>query len=86
MPLLYGEGELKAFQRLQYEIVRSRRDESILAWSRPVKKTEILPASILPSSTSTGDLDYVAAPAPGLLAPSPKYFSNLGDIISIPPM
>ena len=33
MPLLYGEGDLKAFQRLQYEVVRSRRDESIFAWS-----------------------------------------------------
>lgn len=86
MPLLYGEGELKAFQRLQYEIVRSRRDESILAWSRPVKKTENLPASILPSSTSADDYDYVTAPAPGLLAPSPKYFSESGDIVYIPPM
>lgn len=66
--------------------MRSRRDESILTWSRPVKKTEILPASILPSSTSAGDLDYVAAPAPSLLAPSPKYFSGSGNIISIPPM
>lgn len=34
MPLLYGEGGLKAFIRLQYEIVRSRRDESIFAWTR----------------------------------------------------
>ena len=80
MPLLYGEGELKAFQRLQYEIVRSRRDESIFAWSRPVKETEF------PSSTSADYLNYVAAPAPGLLAPSPKYFSESGDIVSIPPM
>lgn len=70
MPLLYGEGEgeHKAFQRLQYEIVRSRRDESIFAWSRPVKDKSF---------------DYTTAPAPGLLAPSPKYFSESGDIVPI---
>ena len=72
MPLLYGEGEFKAFQRLQYEIVRSRRDESIFAWSRPV--------------ITTGILAYRYAPSPGLLAPSPKYFSESGDIVPIDPI
>ena len=32
MPLLYGEGGLKAFKRLQYEILRSLKDETIFAW------------------------------------------------------
>ena len=82
MPLLYGEGEHKAFQRLQYEILRLRRDESIFAWSRSVKETEILRDGILPS-TSPGHYDYATAPAPGLLAPSPKYFSESGDIVPI---
>ncbi|KAI0387196.1 HET-domain-containing protein [Hypomontagnella monticulosa] len=31
MPLLYGEGN-KAFQRLQEEVVKSRNDDSLLAW------------------------------------------------------
>ncbi|KAI0599254.1 HET-domain-containing protein [Biscogniauxia sp. FL1348] len=31
MPLLYGEG-LKAFQRLQHEIIKISNDQSILAW------------------------------------------------------
>lgn len=35
MPLLYDEGGLKAFMRLQYEIIRGRWDESIFAWTRP---------------------------------------------------
>ena len=35
MPLLYGEGP-KAFQRLQEEILRTKRDFSILAWSSRV--------------------------------------------------
>lgn len=35
MPLLYGEGATKAFERLQHEIIRSGHDESIFAWSLP---------------------------------------------------
>lgn len=34
MPLIYGEGR-KAFQRLQEEIVRRSRDQSIFAWRLP---------------------------------------------------
>lgn len=33
MPLLYGEGEEKAFTRLQREIITARSDQSILAWT-----------------------------------------------------
>jgi hypothetical protein len=32
MPLLYGEGGHKAFQRLQHEILKSTDDESLFAW------------------------------------------------------
>jgi hypothetical protein len=35
MPLLYGEGAMKAFRRLQDEIIKSTDDESIYAWSYP---------------------------------------------------
>ena len=35
MPLLYGEGEEKAFVRLQREIITARCDQSILAWAHP---------------------------------------------------
>jgi hypothetical protein len=35
MPLLYGEGGTKAFKRLQEEILKGTRDQSILAWSAP---------------------------------------------------
>lgn len=43
MPLLYGEGGLKAFIRLQYEILRSRRDESIFAWTK-LSRHDLFPA------------------------------------------
>ncbi|KAM6486119.1 heterokaryon incompatibility protein-domain-containing protein [Trichoderma sp. SZMC 28011] len=33
MPLLYGEGQGKAFRRLQEEIIKSTNDDSIYAWS-----------------------------------------------------
>lgn len=66
MPLLYGEGERKAFQRLQYEIVRSRRDETIFAWTREEQDK----------------LEYANMPPPGLLAPSPRNFSKSGDLVA----
>lgn len=37
MPLLYGEGATKAFERLQHEIIRSGDDESIFAWLMPMR-------------------------------------------------
>lgn len=55
MPLLYGEGAVKSFQRLQIEIMRRSSDESLFAWT---------------SKQS----------ASGLLASSPSYFANSGDI------
>ncbi|KAI4269161.1 MAG: hypothetical protein LQ337_007451 [Flavoplaca oasis] len=33
MPLLYGEGAFRAFQRLQVEIIRQSSDESLFAWT-----------------------------------------------------
>jgi hypothetical protein len=35
MPLLYGEGEKKAFHRLQEEILKNSDDQSLLAWTAP---------------------------------------------------
>jgi hypothetical protein len=35
MPVIYGEGEKKAFFRLQLEIMRTSHDQSIFAWSSP---------------------------------------------------
>lgn len=46
MPLFYGEGEEKAFLRLQQEVIRQTDDESIFAWRR----------SCGPDSTATGIL------------------------------
>lgn len=37
MPLLYGEGEQRAFRRLQEEILKTNDDQSIFAWKLPTE-------------------------------------------------
>jgi hypothetical protein len=52
MPLLYGEG-LKAFQRLQEEIIRNSDDQSILAWH-----SDVIDESIWPKDASCFSDEY----------------------------
>jgi hypothetical protein len=68
MPPLYGEGE-KSFMRLQLEILKTSDDESIFAWDAKYRRSE--------------DESYAYALQKlnsGLLATTPKYFMNLGNI------
>ncbi|KAI4917801.1 hypothetical protein J4E85_009893 [Alternaria conjuncta] len=37
MPLLYGEGRIKAFRRLQEEIMKISEDETLFAWEAPYR-------------------------------------------------
>jgi hypothetical protein len=50
--MLYGEGGQKAFSRLQLEIVKNSKDQSLFAWSGrgfgPVMDTERGPLAIHP--------------------------------------
>jgi hypothetical protein len=72
MPILYGEGAQKAFNRLQDSILGMSDDHSILAWNRfpPVPpKTLDLPKQ--------SDFDC--------LAPDPWYFNNRRRIITVSP-
>ncbi|GKZ35689.1 hypothetical protein AbraIFM66950_006440 [Aspergillus brasiliensis] len=68
MPLIYGEGDYKAFTRLQREIMRYSRDESILAWGSQ--------GAELTTSDSV-DLGFSA----GVFAASPADFANCGKIV-----
>jgi hypothetical protein len=52
MPLLYGEGGIKAFARLQEEIIKRGLDQSFLAWILP---TDWFEMQLLPT-----DLDFFA--------------------------
>ena len=56
MPLLYGEG-MKAFRRLQEEIIRKENDESIFAWASEREKFD--------NTTSYGG---ILAPSPAAFA------------------
>ncbi|KAF2280445.1 uncharacterized protein EI97DRAFT_498619 [Westerdykella ornata] len=49
MPLLYGEGGSKAFQRLQEEIIKRNLDQTFLAWTLPSGDTGE-PTDLLASS------------------------------------
>jgi hypothetical protein len=69
MPMIYGEGD-QAFSRLQQEIIKKSRDDSILAWGLGLTLTE---------STSNNSNDMISA---GVLAAAPSDFANCGHIVS----
>lgn len=60
MPLLYGE-RMKAFARLQEEIIRSSNDLSLFAWEASYDRSQ---------------------PCRGILASSPKEFSNCSSLVT----
>jgi hypothetical protein len=69
MPLLYGEGEFKAFKRLQHEMVKRTSSSSLLAWGLSFDNCISTGPdlwSIFPRSINRQDI----------LAQSPKYFSH----------
>ncbi|KAI0137553.1 HET-domain-containing protein [Hypoxylon sp. NC0597] len=87
MPLLYGEGSFKAFQRLQNEIMKDRYDHTILAWGLKTRKTPLrywfghMP--LLASSPAFfNDWDANVTPVP----PENTHYvtTNLGLLISLP--
>ncbi|CAF3550464.1 unnamed protein product [Fusarium graminearum] len=76
MPLLYGEGQIKAFKRLQEEIIKSTDDESIYAWRQPRYRVEGKTYwSLLANSPSAFDIDHVAKDLNGLVPKKSKYLS-----------
>ncbi|KAI0451251.1 HET-domain-containing protein [Xylaria acuta] len=72
MPILYGEGPRKAFQRLQTEIMNSSFDQSIFIWRGSYETSGLLANS--PS-------DFADTPALGLWGPAnlaPTTKTNIG--------
>jgi hypothetical protein len=67
MPMIYGEGD-RAFSRLQQEIMRNSRDDSILAWGLSLAESII-----------DGSMSMMSA---GVMASSPSDFANCGHIVS----
>ncbi|RMZ43851.1 hypothetical protein CA14_004034 [Aspergillus flavus] len=68
MPMIYGEGD-HAFIRLQREIIRETRDDSIFAWG--LKSA---------GPVSTEPQEMISA---GIFAPSPASFIGSGHILSL---
>ncbi|KAI5918834.1 HET-domain-containing protein [Camillea tinctor] len=81
MPLLYGEG-MKAFQRLQHEIIKTTDDQSILAWDwlgnpdeAPTSALALLPAYFRSCGSIIRDPDIGMAP---------YAMTNIGISIEVP--
>ncbi|KAK7956531.1 uncharacterized protein PG986_005753 [Apiospora aurea] len=82
MPLLYGEG-MRAFTRLQEEILRSTNDHTIFCWTWNEHVPSNWVSMLAPAPGMFKDsADYVAKRAPGNLAP--YSITNLGLSISLP--
>ncbi|RYO95181.1 hypothetical protein DL764_007729 [Monosporascus ibericus] len=68
MPMIYGEGGDQAFFRLQEQIMKTTRDDSILAWGLSVDESPISD----PGQVTAGRI----------LAAAPSDFANSGQIVS----
>ncbi|KAK3366724.1 hypothetical protein B0T24DRAFT_367243 [Lasiosphaeria ovina] len=71
MPMIYGEGGDQAFLRLQDQILRTTRDDSILAWGL-----------ISPEKPLINSADQAGQATAGrILATAPSDFAHSGDIV-----
>lgn len=77
MPLLYGEG-LKAFMRLQEEIIRRSPDDSIFAWTTRGCEDNLVDENTLADRYAQCWDDCCW---PSLLADSPDFFRSAGNVI-----
>ena len=77
MPLLYGEGPVKAFRRLQEAIMRLTHDQSLFAWGDFVTNFSIIPTSALSGPWQAPQPQY------GLFADSPADFRQSGSIVPV---
>ena len=81
MPILYGEGQQKAFKRLQLEIIRSSADQSIFAWrSRSPRISSGLLAKSPLDFAMSGDILWT----PTAQSTRPFSMTNMGLSINIP--
>ena len=78
MPLIYGEGLKKAFQRLQAEILRNNNDQSILAWSLQDRAIDY-------GSYEWETIEVDSSQEDNVFASHPKYFQSCGDVAAISP-
>ncbi|PKK49580.1 hypothetical protein CI102_7976 [Trichoderma harzianum] len=77
MPMIYGEGGEQAFIRLQEQIMKSTRDDSILAWGLSDGSN----SSLVSNEAITDSMLQNKARSGNVLATSPKHFENSGQIV-----
>jgi hypothetical protein len=82
MPAMYGEGEEKAFIRLQQQIMQSSEDQSISAWTDPAKTLEkgcgMLADSFLRSGNVSSSGEILQGSSPVLTANDQRITKPLG--------
>lgn len=78
MPILYGEGEAAAFQRLQLEVIRLSSDHSIFAWRSHRERS-----GLLAQSPRDYDLSLSVVPYHDCADDSPYSMTNQGLKISL---
>ncbi|KAF4628707.1 hypothetical protein G7Y89_g9445 [Cudoniella acicularis] len=85
MPLVYGEG-VKAFTRLQEEILRVSTDQSILAWDYDILNLQMVQSSdgILADSPSLFRNSGYIVPIPSGADDESHSMSNKGLLIEVP--
>lgn len=76
MPMIYGEGGTQAFLRLQEHIMRTTRDDSMLAWG--IGAIDGAPGPIVPPASNYST-------AGRAMAGSPSQFAASRDIVSCGP-
>lgn len=74
MPLIYGEGEERAFVRLQKELIRSSNDESIFVWGPAPVSGRVLPCVFTAQTDTEGRNPRDSR----VLATSPRDFAHSG--------
>jgi hypothetical protein len=84
MPILYGEGQQKAFKRLQFEIIKSSPDQSIFAWRANRESSGLLAETPLDFAES-GEIQpwYPNATSRGTTF-LPYSMTNMGLSINLP--
>ena len=78
MPAIYGEGDLKAFVRLQLEIIQQSPDHSIFAWGQSMLDPTTFQHNVTSKTFFEGET--WASEFRSLLASSPKDFEYSGDL------
>ncbi|KAH9909538.1 HET-domain-containing protein, partial [Xylariomycetidae sp. FL2044] len=81
MPLLYGEG-LKAFRRLQEEIIKVSDDQSILAWELVDSSSSLQTGALAPSPNNFSSSGSIVRNMKG--GRSPSSITNLGVSLKLP--